>query len=310
MKKIRIGTRASRLALWQANHIADALRQAHPGVETELVTMTTKGDRVLDVPLYKVGGKALFVKEIEEGLAAGSFDLAVHSMKDVPGLIADAFEIACVPEREDPRDALISREGQGFDALPQGAVVGTSSPRRAAQLLHRRPDLQTKVLRGNVETRIRKMREGEYDAILLANAGLLRLELAEQITEVIEPEVLLPAVGQGALAIEIRAGDTATAELVQVLHDRDTGDRVAAERGFLATLEGGCQVPIAGYAVLEGDDVVLEALIADPEGSPVIRGTERGPRSEARDIGVRLANRLLSQGGREILDKCLAIERQ
>lgn len=308
MKTLRIGTRASRLALWQAEYISARLRAESPGLEITLVPITTKGDKVLDVPLYKVGGKGLFIKEIEEAMLRGEFDLAVHSMKDVPGIVPPGFDIACVPEREDPRDAFLSRSGVLFRDLPQGAVLGTSSPRRAAQLQFLRPDLQMRTLRGNVETRIRKMRDGEYDAIVLAAAGMKRLELADQITELLAPEYFVPAVGQGALALEILAGETAVRDLLVPLQHRDSTDRTDAERGFLATVEGGCQVPIAGHATLDGDEVVLDALISGPQGSPMIRGEERGPRSEAREVGVRLARRLLDQGGREVLQTCMLNE--
>ena len=305
MKTLKIGTRASRLAMWQAEHISARLREAHDGLNIELVPITTKGDKVLDVPLYKVGGKGLFIKELEEAMLRGDFDLAVHSMKDVPGIVPAGFELACVPEREDPRDAFLSRTGCSFADLPEGAVVGTSSPRRAAQLLFLRPDLEMRTLRGNVETRIRKMREGEYDAIILAAAGMKRLELADQITELLSPEQFVPAVGQGALSIEIRAGEADLRDLLQPLQHRDSTDRTDAERGFLATVEGGCQVPIAGHARLEGDEIIFDALIAGTRGTPMIRGQERGPRAEARDIGVRLARRLLDEGGREVLQACM-----
>jgi hydroxymethylbilane synthase len=297
---IRIATRRSPLAKWQANHVADLLRAREPGLEVRLHELVTKGDRILEVPLAEVGGKGLFVKEIEDALLARDAEIAVHSMKDLPALLADGLALGAVPEREDPRDALCSPRWKTLSALPKGARVGTSSLRRGAQLKALRPDLQLEMVRGNVETRLRKASEG-LDAVVLAYAGLRRLGLAEHATYVFPPEEMLPAVAQGALALEARVDDPATLARLAALEHPDTRIRVEAERGFLARIEGGCQVPIAGHATLEGGNVRLRALVASLDGTRVIRGERVGLPKDARALGVALADELLSKGAREIL---------
>lgn len=300
---IRIATRKSPLALWQAYYVKEALQKAHPGLEVELVTMVTKGDVILDTPLAKVGGKGLFVKELEVAMLEGRADLAVHSMKDVPVDFPDGLGLVTICEREDPRDAFVSNTYHHVDELPQGAVVGTCSLRRQCQLKAYRPDLVIKELRGNVGTRLSKLDAGEYDAIILAAAGLKRLELEERIRSFIEPEQSLPAVGQGAVGIECRTDDERILKLLEPLNHADTADRVKCERAMNLTLEGGCQVPIGSYALLEGDEIWLRALVGEPDGSQIVRGEIRGPRAQAEQLGVQLANQLLNEGAREILTK-------
>lgn len=300
---IRIATRKSPLALWQAYYVKEALQNAHPGLEVELVTMVTKGDVILDTPLAKVGGKGLFVKELEVAMLEGRADLAVHSMKDVPVDFPDGLGLVTICEREDPRDAFVSNTYHHVDELPQGAVVGTCSLRRQCQLKAYRPDLVIKELRGNVGTRLSKLDAGEYDAIILAAAGLKRLELEERIRSFIEPEQSLPAVGQGAVGIECRTDDARILKLLEPLNHADTADRVKCERAMNLTLEGGCQVPIGSYALLEGDEIWLRALVGEPDGSQIVRGEIRGPRAQAEQLGVQLANQLLNEGAREILTK-------
>jgi hydroxymethylbilane synthase len=297
---IRIATRRSPLAKWQANHVSGLLRANEPGLEVRLHEVVTKGDRILDVPLAEVGGKGLFVKEIEDALLAGEAEIAVHSMKDLPAVLADGLVVGAVPEREDPRDALCSPRWKTLQALPKGAKVGTSSLRRVAQLKALRPDLETLVVRGNVETRLRKAAQ-ELDAVVLAYAGLRRLGLAEHATYVFSPEEMLPAVAQGALALEARRADAATLARLARLEDRATRVRTEAERGFLARIEGGCQVPIAGHATVEGDTVRLRALVASLDGARVIRGERSGPAAAARAIGEALAEELLSKGAGAVL---------
>ncbi|EIT6977242.1 hydroxymethylbilane synthase [Vibrio vulnificus] len=300
---IRIATRKSPLALWQAYYVKDALQKAHPGLAVELVTMVTKGDVILDTPLAKVGGKGLFVKELEVAMLEGRADLAVHSMKDVPVDFPEGLGLVTICEREDPRDAFVSNTYHHVDELPQGAVVGTCSLRRQCQLKAYRPDLVIKELRGNVGTRLSKLDAGEYDAIILAAAGLKRLELEERIRSFIEPEQSLPAVGQGAVGIECRTNDERILKLLEPLNHTDTADRVKCERAMNLTLEGGCQVPIGSYALLEGDEIWLRALVGEPDGSEIVRGEIRGPRAQAEQLGVQLANQLLNEGAREILTK-------
>lgn len=304
MKALRLGTRGSALALWQANHIAGRLKKAHPGLQIELVRITTQGDLRTNIPLSKIGGKGLFVKEIEEALLERRIDLAVHSLKDMPGDLPHGLSIACVPPREDARDALIGRAGYKLKELPPQATVGTSSLRRVAQLRHQRPNLQIVSLRGNIDTRLRRLQNGDFDAILLAYAGLKRLGLSEHATEIFAPDTFVPAVGQGALAIEARADNAHVLTLLAPLHDADTADRVAAERAFLRQVEGGCQVPIAAHATIDNGVVILDALIAAPDGSVVYRAVDRGPRDQAVSVGERLANRLLYEGGKAVLDAC------
>ncbi len=303
---IRIATRQSPLALWQAHYVKDALQAAHPGLEVELVTMVTKGDIILDTPLAKVGGKGLFVKELEVAMLEGRADLAVHSMKDVPVEFPEGLGLVTICEREDPRDAFVSNTYNSIEDLPQGAVVGTCSLRRQCQLKEARPDLIIKELRGNVGTRLGKLDAGEYDAIVLAAAGLKRLELEERIRSFIEPEQSLPAVGQGAVGIECRLDDERLIKLLEPLNHTDTADRVKCERAMNLTLEGGCQVPIGSYSLLENDHLWLRALVGEPDGTEIIRGEIRGHRQDAERLGVELANQLLDNGAKDILTKLYA----
>ncbi|MEE8316027.1 MAG: hydroxymethylbilane synthase [Syntrophobacteria bacterium] len=299
--QLRIGTRGSALALWQAEWVKAQLLAAHEELAVELLVIKTTGDKILDVPLAKVGGKGLFVKEIEEALLDGKADLAVHSVKDMPAELPEGLHLAVMPPREDPRDALISRNGAGLEALPHGARVGTSSLRRAAQLLHLRPDLRIETLRGNVDTRLRKLESEGFDAIVLAAAGLKRMELSHVVSEYLEPERMLPAVGQGALGIETRTGDAFTNEVVASLAHPQTMTIVRAERAFLKRLEGGCQVPIGAHATMEGETLILTGMVADLEGVRLIRKELRGDAQQPEVVGERLAEVILESGGAEIL---------
>lgn len=302
--RLVIATRGSALALWQAEHVRARLQAAQPGLTVELLTLVTTGDRILEVPLSEVGGKALFVKEIEQALLDGRAQVAVHSMKDVPAELAPGLVLAAVSAREDPRDALVSRAGP-LDALPDGAVIGTSSLRRQCQILARRPGLAIKLLRGNVPTRVKKLDDGLYDAIVLAAAGLARLGLADRITERLPIDVSLPAVAQGVLGIETAAGDADVIALVRAaLHDPAEADRVAAERAFLARMGGSCQTPLAAHATLDGDDLAIDALCGLPDGTRVLRARERGPRADAERLGVAVAEALLAQGAAAIVAAC------
>ncbi len=302
METIRIATRKSPLALWQAEHVAERLRQAHPGLEVELVKMVTQGDKILDTPLAKVGGKGLFVKELEQGMMEGRADIAVHSMKDVPMDLPEGFVLGAVLTREDPRDAFVSNRYAALDELPEGAVVGTSSLRRQCQLRAARPDLDIRDLRGNVGTRLGKLDAGDYDAIVLACAGLKRLGLGERITQALAPEQSLPAVGQGAVGIECRADNAAVLDLVAPLNDPDTAVRVHAERAMNHRLEGGCQVPIAGYAELAHGVLLLRGLVGSVDGRDVIRGDIAGRPEDAELLGRTLAEDLLARGADRILE--------
>ncbi len=299
---IRIATRKSPLAMWQAEFVRDSLIAAHPGLEVELLGMSTQGDKILDSPLAKIGGKGLFVKELEVCMLEGDADIAVHSMKDVPVEFPEGLHLAVICEREDPRDAFVSNTFKTLDELPQGAKVGTSSMRRQCQLRERRPDLQIIDLRGNVNTRLRKLDEGQYDAIILAAAGLIRLGFNDRITQLMETDISLPAIGQGAVGIECRTDDERVNGLLAALNDAETYTRVIAERAMNNRLEGGCQVPIAGYAVLDGDTLHLRGLVGQPDASEMIRGEVSGPASEAERLGTSLADDLLSRGAKEILD--------
>ena len=303
MKKVVIATRGSQLALWQAEHIKSRLMAQYEGLEVELLILKTKGDIILDVPLAKVGGKGLFVKEIEEALLAGTADLAVHSMKDVPMVLPEGLTLGAVPEREICTDLFLSEKYASLEELPQGAKLGTSSLRRQSQSLALRPDLEVAMLRGNVETRLRKMKEGQYDAIILAHAGVKRLGLGASLQQDLTPPSFLPAVGQGALGIEIREDRPEMRELVAFLDDMPTRLCVTAERAFLRRLDGGCQVPIAAHAVLDGEELVLEALVADPLGKVVFRDTVRcaATLEEADAAGQKLAEKLLADGADKIL---------
>jgi hydroxymethylbilane synthase len=301
--RLRLGTRKSPLALWQAEHVRAQLMQRHPGLQVELITMTTEGDRILDRSLAKVGGKGLFIKELEQGLAAGEIDLAVHSLKDVTVTLPAGMHLSAFLEREDPRDAFVSSRHARLQELAPGARVGTSSLRRQSQLRAAFPHLEIVTLRGNVNTRLRKLDEGEFDAIILAVAGLKRLGFGERIRAPLTPEESLPAVGQGVVCIECRSDDAATTRLVTALDHTPTRTCVAAERAMNEALEGGCQVPVAGYAILNGAELHLRGLVGEPDGSRVVRGEMRGPASEAESLGTALAQDLLTRGARAILDK-------
>ena len=296
---LRIGTRASRLALWQAEFAATELKRFFPTLKVELVKVSTTGDKILDAPLAKIGGKGLFTKELELQLAAGAIDLAVHSLKDVPTELPAGFRIAAITRRAQPFDAFVSNNFPTFDALPKGSIVGTSSLRRAAQISALRPDLRIKNLRGNVETRLRKLDTGEFDAIILAAAGLERLGYSARIGEILTE--LIPAAGQGALAIETRASDAETLRLVQVLNHAETCAAVAVEREFLREVGGSCQIPVGVFARIDGDKINVRALIASPDGKQVVKASESA-QIDSVGLGKKTAARLLSDGGRKILD--------
>ena len=301
LELIRIATRKSPLALWQAEHVAACLREAFPGLRTELVKMTTRGDKILDAPLAKVGGKGLFVKELEQGILDGEADIAVHSMKDVPIEFPMGLRLAAILKREDPRDALVSNRYAAFAALPPNAKIGTSSLRRQCQIKARLPQCEIISLRGNVNTRLAKLDAGEFDAIVLAAAGLKRLGFKDRITESLTPETSLPSMGQGAIGIECRDGDSQILDCLRLLHDEETAWRVTAERAMNERLQGGCQVPIAGYAELDGKQLTLRGLVGAPNGSQIIRAEISGPREEGRSLGFALAEALLDKGARQIL---------
>lgn len=302
-KLVRVGTRGSQLALWQANWVKAEIERAHPGVTAELVRIKTSGDMILDVPLAQVGGKGLFVKEIEEALLDGRVDLAVHSMKDVPVVFPPGLHLPIITAREDIRDAFVSADGAKLADLPRGAKIGTSSLRRKAQLLHWRPDFEIISIRGNVQTRLRKVQELSLAGTILAAAGLLRLGYGERITEYLPLDLSLPAIGQGALGIETRVGDQAIHALVAHLNDPDANCGVSAERAFLRRLEGGCQVPIAARGACEGGTVSLEGMVASVDGKRLVRRKASGPAADSERLGVALAEELLSLGAREILSE-------
>ena len=302
-KEIKIGTRASLLAVTQSTMIKELIEGQHPGTSVELVKIMTKGDKILDVPLAKVGGKGLFVKELEDALLDGRADPAVHSMKDVPTDLPGGLHLGVVTERENPRDAFVSNKYSNVLELPQGATVGTSSLRRKSQLAAMRPDLMIEDLRGNVDTRLRKLDEGMYDAIILASAGLNRLGKSDRITSLIEPVHMLPAIGQGALGIELRVVDAELLEGLDFLNHVPTAIAVTAERAFLLRLEGGCQVPIGAYATAEGNKVTLTGLIASVDGKEILKEHSTGPAEKAAEMGTELAEKLLGLGGRQILDE-------
>lgn len=301
MKTLKIATRQSPLALWQAEHIKARLEALHADVTVELVTFVTQGDKILDTPLAKIGGKGLFVKELEAALLDGRADLAVHSMKDVPMALPEGLTLAVICEREDPLDAFVSNTYSHFDALPQGAKVGTSSLRRKCQILKQRPDLNIIDLRGNVGTRLSKLDAGNYDAIILASAGLKRLGLAERIRHTLTPDMSLPAVGQGALGLECREDDQVVLDYILPLMHEQTDVCVRAERAFNAYLEGGCQVPIAGYATLQNGHIHLEGRVGSVDGAILLQATQTGAMTEAEQLGVALAKDLVSQGADELL---------
>lgn len=300
---LRIATRQSRLALWQAEHVAALLRNKHPGLKVELVPMTTQGDRILDRPLAAIGGKGLFIKELELAMSEHRADIAVHSMKDVPSDMPPGFMLAAMLPRADPRDAFVSTRYKNFASLPQGARVGTSSLRRQCQLKQARPDLELITLRGNVDTRLRKLDESHYDAIILAAAGLIRLGLESRITEYFSAEQSVPAVGQGIIGIECRDGDARNIAYVRALNDSQSWQCCVAERSFAQRLEGSCQSPIAGFATLDGDQLQLRGVIGSPDGSEMYRGSHLGTVDDAEAIGVRLAEELLKDGAGALLDR-------
>lgn len=300
-REIRIATRKSALALWQAEYVKARLEASHPGLKVSLVPMVSRGDKLLDAPLAKIGGKGLFVKELETALLENEADIAVHSMKDVPMEFPEGLGLYCICEREDPRDAFVSNRFDSLDALPPGSVVGTSSLRRQAQLLARRPDLKIQFLRGNVNTRLTKLDAGEYDAIILAAAGLIRLGFGERIRSNIGVDESLPAGGQGAVGIECRTGDSEVHALLACLNHAPTATRVVAERALNKRLNGGCQVPIACYAVLEGEQLWLRGLVGQPDGTLLLRAEGRAPAAEAEALGVQVAEELLDQGAEQIL---------
>lgn len=302
MHKIKIGTRASRLALWQAQFVASELKKFSPELEIELVKVRTTGDKILDAPLAKIGGKGLFTKELELQMAASAIDLAVHSLKDMPTELPEGFKIAAITKRAQPFDAFVSNKFSTFDALPKNSVVGTSSLRRAAQILSLRPDLQIKNLRGNVETRLKKLDAGNFDAIILSAAGLERLGYSSRINELLTE--IIPAAGQGALAIETRAEDEQIFSLVQKLNDAETFEAVKVEREFLTEVGGSCQIPVGVFATIDGGQIKLRALIASTDGKKVIKTSEVAPRGKI-NFGKEIAARLLENGGREILDSLI-----
>jgi hydroxymethylbilane synthase len=300
---LKIGTRSSQLALTQSQWVKAKIESGHPGVVVELVRITTTGDRIQRPPLSEVGGKGLFIKEIEEALLRKEVDLGVHSMKDVPGELPEGFEMSVFPQREDPRDAFVSERFGSIEELPHGSSVGTSSLRRASQLLHVRPDLRVLPIRGNVDTRLRKLESGQFDALILASAGLRRLGLSHRITQMLSTDLSLPAIGQGVLGLEVRKGDQVVRDLIAFLNHGETELTVRAERAFLKELEGGCQVPLAGYGRLDGDRLELEGLVAEVDGSVLIRDKLFGPKEKPEELGVKLARNILGSGGDNILRK-------
>lgn len=301
--KLRIATRKSQLAMWQAEHVRDRLMAFHPGLEVELVALSTKGDKIIDTPLSKIGGKGLFVKELEEAMLDGRADIAVHSMKDVPMHFPEGLGLSVILEGADPTDAFVSNHYHNVDELPEGARIGTASLRRGLQLRERRPDLEILNLRGNVQTRLGKLDDGEFDAIILATSGLKRLGLEARIAQTLPPEICLPACGQGALGIECRLHDPELIALLAPLDDPDTATRVRAERAMNTRLEGGCQVPIGGHAVLDKDaeTLWLRGLVGNPEGTEVLRADSKGSMHEPEALGIRVAEELLEQGAGDIL---------
>lgn len=302
---IRIATRQSPLALWQAEHVAALLQQAYPQLAIELIKMVTRGDKILDAPLAKIGGKGLFVKELEQGMLEGTADIAVHSMKDVPVEFPEGLHLAAILQREDPTDAFVANHYQSLDDLPPQARIGTSSLRRQCQLQARFPQAEILPLRGNVNTRLAKLDAGEFDAIILASAGLKRLGLAERITATLSPEMSLPAIGQGAIGIECRVDDAELNEMLQVLHHPETGMCVRAERAMNARLNGGCQVPIAGFAQLQAGILTLKGLVGSPDGQTLLRAEQQAPMQQAEALGIATADALLAAGAGQILQALL-----
>ncbi|WP_150304772.1 hydroxymethylbilane synthase [Pseudomonas saliphila] len=301
-RQLRIATRKSALALWQAEYVKARLEAIHPGLSVSLVPMVSRGDKLLDSPLAKIGGKGLFVKELEAALTANEADLAVHSMKDVPMQFPQGLGLYVICEREDPRDAFVSNHHESVDSLPHGSIVGTSSLRRQAQLMARRPDLKVNFLRGNVNTRLAKLDAGDYDAIILAAAGLMRLGFHDRIRYAMPPEESLPAGGQGAVGIECRTDDTELHALLAPLNDEDSALRVRAERALNSRLNGGCQVPIACYAERQNGEIWLRGMVGDPDGTQLLTAEARGPEGTPEELGIAVAEDLLSQGAQAILD--------
>jgi hydroxymethylbilane synthase len=300
---IKVVSRDSALAMWQTNFVVDSLRKVTDQYEFEIVSLKTKGDKVLDVSLAKIGDKGLFTKELEDGLLSGEMDFAVHSLKDIPTVLPEGLQLSAMLTRHNPADVLISEKYDSFDALPQGAKVGTSSLRRKAQLLNKRPDLNIQDLRGNVNTRMRKLKEENFDGIILAAAGVERMEWKESITEELAYDLCLPAVSQGVIAVETRSDDPEIIALVQLIHDKESEICVNAERALLRALEGGCQIPIAGHAHIEGDTVVLDGLVGSIDGKTIIRDQMCGPIELAEEVGKQLAEQLSAKGGKEILEQ-------
>ena len=298
---ITIATRKSPLAMWQAEHVKARLEQAHPDINVILLGMSTQGDKILDTPLAKIGGKGLFVKELEQGMLDGKADIAVHSMKDVPVAFPEGLHLPVIMQREDPRDAFVSNKFESIDDLPEGAVVGTSSLRRQCQISHHRPDLEIRPLRGNVNTRLAKLDNGDYDAVILAGAGLIRLDFESRIRNLIPVEFSLPAIGQGAIGIECRTSDEEVNQLLKPLHHDVTATCVLAERAMNNRLEGGCQVPIGGHAVLDGDALYLRGLVGSVDGKDIIRAESTGAIKDSEAIGTQVAETLLENGADKIL---------
>ena len=304
-QNVVIGTRGSKLAIWQAEHIAGRIRARYPEIEVTLKKIVTTGDKILDVPLAKIGGKGLFTKELENAMLSGEIDLAVHSLKDMPTELPEGLMLAAITTRADASDAFVSLRYKSLDALPQGAKVGTSSLRRRAQILKYRPDLQTIDLRGNLDTRIKKLENQEMDAIILATAGLKRLGLEQYITQILPIEICLPAVGQGALAIETRQADAEVLSVLEFLNDSETIAAVTAERAYLREVQGGCQVPVGVHGEVNGDQLLLEATILKIDGTREVRERICGCCSEAEELGIKLAQKMLAAGGKEILDELI-----
>lgn len=298
---IRIATRKSPLALWQAEHVAKLLEQTFPGIKTELVKMTTQGDKILDAPLAKIGGKGLFVKELEVGMLEGTADIAVHSMKDVPVEFPEGLHLGAILSREDPTDAFVSNRYASLSNLPSNARIGTSSLRRQCQIKELYPNAEILTLRGNVNTRLAKLDAGDYDAIILASAGLIRLGMGERITQRLDTKTSLPAIGQGAIGIECRIDDKELNDMLSKLHDNATGICVMAERAMNARLSGGCQVPIAGFAVIRDNQLFMRGLVGSPDGSVIYRSESSGKLEQAESIGKTIAEDLLSQGADKVL---------
>lgn len=302
MRKIIVGSRRSKLALTQTKWVIQQLKRLNPSYEFEIKEIVTKGDKILDVTLSKVGGKGLFVKEIEQAMLNKEIDMAVHSMKDMPAYLPEGLTIGCIPEREDHRDVLISKDGLTMDQLPAGAKIGTSSLRRGAQILAHRPDVKIQWIRGNIDTRLKKLETDDYDAIVLAAAGLSRMGWTKDVvTQFLDPDICLPAVGQGALAVECRKDDEELLSLLQGLNSTDTAQSVAAERAFLQKMDGGCQVPIAGYAHVKGEEVVLTALVASPDGKTVYKEMVVGRNPE--QLGEEVARRMIRMGAKQLIDQ-------